>query len=51
MKQITAADYVASCGKCGEDFVFGTSKERNEWLFYHDPEHLDFVSFFRQARV
>lgn len=44
-------DYAASCGKCGEDFVFGTSKERNDWLREHDPDHYDFCSFFRQARL
>lgn len=45
------SDYVASCGKCGADFVYGTSKERDNWLREHDPDHHDFVSFFRQARV
>lgn len=45
------ADYAASCGRCGQDFVFGTSKERNDWLRDHDPKHFDFVSFFRQVRV
>lgn len=45
------ADYAASCGKCGQDYVFGTSKQRNDWLAEHDPTHLAFVSFFRQARV
>jgi len=43
-------DYVASCGKCGVDFAYGTSRERNDWLREHDPEHRDFVSFFRQVR-
>jgi len=38
-------DFVASCGKCGEYFAFGTSKERSAWLCEHDPNHHDFVSF------
>lgn len=44
-------DYAASCGQCGQDFVFGTSKQRNDWLRGHDPQHTDFVSFFLQGRV
>ena len=48
---MTAVDYVASCGDCGQDFVFGTAKERLDWLAAHDPAHVSSVSFFRQARV
>jgi hypothetical protein len=44
-------DFAASCERCGQDFVFGTSKERNDWYRAHDLTHDDFVSFFRQARV
>lgn len=42
-------DYVASCGMCGQDFVFGTWQERQDWLREHDYGHIDFVSLFRQA--
>lgn len=51
MSETKKFDYAASCGRCGQDFVFSTSKERNDWLRGHDPAHTDFVSFFRQARV
>lgn len=44
-------DYAASCGQCGQDFVFGTSKERNDWLRAHEPKHMDSVSFFLQGRI
>ena len=48
-------DLVASCGRCGEDFVFATSKERDDWYDAHHAEHgaahTDFVSFFRQGRI
>lgn len=44
-------DFASSCGKCGQDFVFDTSKKRNDWLRAHDPDHYDFASFFMQGRV
>lgn len=44
-------DFVASCGKCGKDFVFRTSRERIDWYRAHPRGHLDFVSFFRQGRL
>lgn len=41
------ADYGASCGGCGHDFAFSTQQDRSDWLGRHNPEHGDFVSFFR----
>jgi hypothetical protein len=44
-------DYASSCGRCGKDFVFETSKDRNDWYRAHDEDHEAFVSFFKQARL
>lgn len=46
----SAVDYLASCGKCGQDFAFGTQMERLDWLHGHEFDHLDFVSFSRQVK-
>lgn len=43
-------DYVASCDKCGQDFMFSTSKKRDAWLVEHDLEHYDYILFLRKEK-
>lgn len=44
----TSRRLYASCGKCGDIHEFDTPWDRNKWLKGHEPEHLDFVSFYSE---